>query len=416
MCIIEHFDEIHPDGQRHPLTRLQYCENGSPTRACRDVRHLTAENVWLPLPRAPQPPILVHATEPRRRKTQRTRTEEIHGFRKFSNTLKLVLNFGNPFSKMSNKKKEYVVVERGGKKRLERQVPRRPELSPRHTPPPSPRYDDRHIVQVPEHPHPHIVQVPEHYQYQHHDPRIVQVSPQQLYDAHLVEPKHVRHSYEGSAQSTSSESPPITPVRQHRRHHSDASSEARRAEERRIDELRQERDRLKRENRNARAERDARLVAEREAAAERRRAHRRAEREQDRIEHEQHKRLESAERARLRQEREDRDRLATAARRQEERERLERNRAAGLTRRPRPGPVVHQRPREGIAARGDRVINEAIRAQNLRRFEEQNAPRPGGGWDRRRDVGDGLHRRDTLAVGQRRIYDDDRRRGGRRWV
>lgn len=129
--------------------------------------------------------------------------------------------------------------------------------------------------------------------------------------------------------------------------------------------------------------------AQREAEAERRRARRYAEREQRRIEHEEHQRLESADRARRRQEREDREALeAAAARQQEERERLERARNVGLTRRPRPGAVVHQRAREGIAERGARVIREAIRAGNERRDQDNQPPRPGAGWERRRDVGE----------------------------
>lgn len=403
MCVIEHFEEIYPDGHRQPNTHLCYCEYGSPSDPCDNVQHITVENIFRSLPQAPHSPsAFVEVIDPRRtpRHSRETpREEKTRSLRKFSNNLKLVLNFGNPF-KMSNKKKEYTIVERGGKKHLERRSSsRRRRLSPRRTPPPSPRHSG-----------PHVVQVPERREYQHQDPRIIQNHPQQPYDYQVIEPRGERLSRERTRESSSSESPPMTPLRQHRRNHSVSSSGTRHSEDMR-------RLRAERANRNDREAQDARIRAEREAEAERRRARRYAEREQRRIEHEEHQRLESADRARRRQEREDREALeAAAARQQEERERLERARNVGLTRRPRPGAVVHQRAREGIAERGARVIREAIRAGNERRDQDNQPPRPGAGWERRRDVGGGLRRRDTVAVGQRRVYEDDRRRGGARWI
>ena len=409
MCIIEHFEEIYPDGHRQRNTHLRYCEHGSRSGPCDNTRHVVVDDIFRTLPQAPHPPpAFLEVIEPRRRTPRHSREhlreEETRGLKKFSNNLKLVLNFGNPF-KMSNKKKEYTIVERGGKKHLERRYSHRRHLSPRRTPPPSPRYNDTHVVQV-----------PEHEDYQRQDPRVVQLPPQQPYDYPVIEPREVRLSRERRRDSTSSESPPLTPLRQHRRNHSVSSSGTRHSEDMRR--LRAERERLERANRNAREERDARIRAEKEAEAERRRARRFVEREQRRIGNDEGQRLETADRARRRQQREDRQALeaAAAARQQEERERQERVRNAGLTRRPRAGAIVHQRAREGIAERADRVIEEAIRADHGRRNQDSMPPRPGGGWERRRDVGGGLRRRDTVAVGQRRVYEDDRRRVGPRWI
>ncbi|KAL8880072.1 MAG: hypothetical protein Q9198_002448 [Flavoplaca austrocitrina] len=111
---------------------------------------------------------------------------------------------------------------------------------------------------------------------------------------------------------------------------------------------------------------------------------------------------------------------------QEERDRLTRQRLARIPRGPRHAAVLHhhhhhhyerenndfqQRAREEFEGRGDWVLNQAMRAEQSRpvgRGAPQDLqPR----WPR----ANGLRRRGTIAAGERRVYDDDFRRGGRRW-
>ncbi len=111
---------------------------------------------------------------------------------------------------------------------------------------------------------------------------------------------------------------------------------------------------------------------------------------------------------------------------QEERDRLTRQRLARIPRGPRHAAVLHhhhhhhyerenndfqQRAREEFEGRGDWVLNQAMRAEQSRpvgRGAPQDLqPR----WPR----ANGLRRRGTIAAGERRVYDDDFRRWGRRW-
>ena len=404
MCVVEHYEEIYPNGHREPHNHRRYCNWGGPNRDCGRVRHTVIDNVYIDLPRAPQPPPAAVEGVPSRRRHGQTGEEETRGRRRFSNNLRFVLNFGNPFSRMSNRKKEYVVVRRHGKPQLERRHPRRRSLSPRRDPPWSPRYSD-----------PCVIQVPEQGQYLRQDRRIVQLPPREPHDYPIIEPREVRQSRERrreSSSSSSSESPPISPVRQHRRRHSRSSSNTVHTDD--LRHLREECSRLERDIRHLREEADVRAQRVRDANAEVR--HVRFVEPQRRIGHDYRPPLESADQARRRQEQDDTARLRAQRAQQEERERMERTRAAGLPRRPRAGAVVHQSREETLTERGVRVINEAVRAdENGRCYDDLNPP-PGQGWERRRDVGGGLQRRDAVAIGQRRVYEDDRRRGGRRWI
>ena len=312
---------------------------------------------------------------------------------------------------------------------------------------------------------PEIVQIP--HGPQQHAPRAAE--PQEIRPRRNY-PLNVRVHQAGDSSSPS----PPTPLRQHLRHHTRTLSETQRYEElkrqvhererrdhverqrrdqaerdaREADEgrqreierlrrenlelLREEKRRLEQEERRHNRERERRQMEEQE---ERRRRTRRE--EQRRLESEQQARRRrqqeetEIERARRRQEREDRQVLQEAAvrdqmrrdqirrdqmrRDQAEQDRIERQRNAGIPRGPRHRPEVHHRPRTSFEERGDQVIDDAIREHDRQRFEYRAPAPPRRGWSRRRDVG-GVRRRDTIAVTQRGIYEDDRRRGGRRHI
>ncbi|KAL8912384.1 MAG: hypothetical protein Q9171_002570 [Xanthocarpia ochracea] len=140
----------------------------------------------------------------------------------------------------------------------------------------------------------------------------------------------------------------------------------------------------------------------------------------------------------------DRDRRAEARRRreeeqrrertQEEQDRLTRQRRARIPRGPRHAAVLHhqhqhqhqhqhhhhhrlennafeQRAREDFENRGDWVLNDAMRAPQFRPTG-RGAPQD---VQPRWPPENGLRRRGTIAAGERRFFDDDFRRWGRRW-
>ena len=285
---------------------------------------------------------------------------------------------------------------------------------------------------------------------------------------HVIRPRrnHPLNVQIHHAGDSSSPSPP-TALRKHRRHHSRTPSEIQRYEElKRLVRDREGRDHAERQRREL-AERNTRAAVEARRRAEwemervrrqneelvreerrrlgredrlrfqerERRRQEQEERRQRRIRLEEQRQIEEAqaerrrdeeaeferERARIRQETEDRQRLQEAVvrdrirRDRNERDRMERQRRAGIPHRPRHQAEVHHRPNVSFDERGDRVIDDAIRAENRRQFESR-APLPTRGWSRRRDVGGGLRRRDTIAVTQRRVYEDDRARAGRRFI
>ena len=141
---------------------------------------------------------------------------------------------------------------------------------------------------------------------------------------------------------------------------------------------------------------------------------------QERLEYEEKRRIESAERTRRRQQQEEDYKIAQAKRRQEleeisilnarqraerraeereryhlDEERLERGRRANIYRRPR-HPIAVREPIENIEDRGERFIREALRQENLRRFERDISPvarRP----RRTFDDTDTMRRRESLS-------------------
>jgi len=411
MCVIERFDIIHPSGFREPKEVLHFCRHGTPVNPCNNAVEEVTEDRFLPSPEAP------FAPEPHFRETK-PRREETRQPRKFKDGLKLVFDFHIPFTsrradnKQRTKRPESAGIER--RRSTVHQVPPQPvhPRSPtRFSPPYRPLQGQPGIVQVP------LQQPPEMDPYRTR-PRTQTIRPRQGHPLNV-----------GVHQYTSSSSPsPETPVREHMRQSRRMETELREYEN--LKRLIRERERREHAERAAREAENARLRAEIDAELVRRGA---AE-DRLRIRHEERRRIESVERtrrrqeqenwereqARLRQEQEDRERLQAAAilddrrRAREENERLERLRRLNIPRGPRHPNIVNQRPHVTFEERGDRVINDAIQAENQRR-SWRRAPSPDRGWSRRRDVG-GVRRRDTVAVGQRQVYNDDRRRGGRRFV
>ena len=455
MCVIHRYNLVHPNGAPERKENLLPCEFGSPVNPCNNTRvqHLPDYFVAQPelafSPHRRAQPVGAGAS-PRLR-----RQEETRKFKKFSKDLKLVFDFHIPFTSRRSDKKERSASEHESVRRHNSQG----------------RHDAQRPMRTGLHTGPAMNWAPPQGQPEHlqdrHDP--------QPHTVHRAEPTIIRPRRHHplnvqihQAGDSSSPSPP-TPLREHRRNQPHNPSEVERYEElKRLIREREGREHVERLRRE-RAERvaqdaeEARRRAEREtqrlrhenielARAERRRLeeeeedirtqeHERQLQEQNarrrrRIQMEERRRIESAqlersrrereelerEQARLRQEREDRQRLQEAAirdrlqRDRNERERIERQRRAGIPLRPRHETEVHHRPTVSFEERGDQVIDAAIRrAEDRRRFNER-VPAPGRGWPRRRDVGGGLMRRDTIAVSQRRVYEDDRRRGGRRFI
>ena len=448
MCVIERFNLVHPNGAPERKERLQYCPFGSPTAPCDNARIDYLPDAFVPWPQpALGEPHQVEEKDPRAA-PRPSRQEETRRFKKFSNDLKLVFDFHIPFtSRKTNKKNrpgsERVFVRRRESQKLQdTQPPMRPEPLAQPTGYGRPIHGEPAIVHVPDGPQRHALHNAE--------PQVIR--PRRRH------PLNVQIHHAGDS---SSPSPPI-PLREHRRHHSRTPSEVQRYEElkRQIRE-RERRDHIERQRREQ-AERDARQ-AERETERlrrqnielmreERRRLHReerqnaleqeRRREEQHRIQYQEQRRLESTrqerrrrqemagyerEQARLQQEWEDRQIMQEAAvrermhsdrmrRNQNERDRLDRQRRAGIPLRPRHETELHHRPHVSFEERGTQVIDDAIRAEDRRRFEGRAPAPPTRGWSRRRDIGGGLQRRDTIAVTQRHIYEDDRRRGGRRFI
>ncbi|KAL8775321.1 MAG: hypothetical protein Q9209_000328 [Squamulea sp. 1 TL-2023] len=243
----------------------------------------------------------------------------------------------------------------------------------------------------------------------------------------------------------------ISPLREHRRPRARSLSTNRQYEKRK--EAIWERERREHAQQVALAENEARLRAERDAQRfrderdrERRRNDEFRTREQRRLEDQRRLRIEDADRERRRRNREEgerrreaifeAERRAEARRRreeeqrremdQEEHDRLARQRRARIPRGPRHAAVVHhhhyhhherdnndfeRRAREDFEDRGNQFLNDAIRAERAR----QAWCGPTQDLQPRWPVENGLRRRGTIAAGERRFYDDDLRRWGRRW-
>jgi len=411
MCVIERFNIIHPNGFREPKTFLNYCRHGTPVNPCSHAVEEVTEDRFLPLPEAPfAPEPLFREVEPRRKESRKPR--------KFKDGLKLVFDFHIPFTSRRTNEKEKTKRPQSALIRRRRSTEHQGFPQPVYPQPPTwlsppfrPLRGEPGVMQVPLQPPPEM----EPYRTR---PRTQTLRPRQRHPLNV----------EVHQQISSSSPSPETPVREHVRQNRRTETQLREYEN--LKRLIREREKREHAERAAREADNAKVRAEIAAELVRREA---AE-GRLRIRHQERRRIESAERtrrrqeqedwereqARLRQDQEDQERLQAAAilegrrRAREENERLQRLRRLNIPRDPRHPNTVNQRPHVTFEERGDRVINDAIRAANRRR-SWQRAPSPDRGWPRRRDVG-GVRRRDTVAVGQRQVYNDDRRRGGRRFV
>ncbi|KAL9636161.1 MAG: hypothetical protein Q9204_002361 [Flavoplaca sp. TL-2023a] len=383
-----------------------------------------------PAPEAPLPPPQVPIIEPRRTE-QRRSPERKKKPQKFYDDIKMVFDFHIPFTSHSRKK-----AKKPRKESRPADARDRP-ITPVYPAAPLKFGNPQPLVGA--YPGPGMIPIP---------------PPAPPRGPAAPTPPIIVHSIS----STDSSPPLISPLREHHRHRARSLSLNRRYEERK--EATRETERRKHVERVAFAENAKRLRAEREAQrlrdeVDRERRHKedlriRAQRLLDdqrrlQIEDADRQRRQSQERvaaaivARRRRRELDRRREAEAEveaqrrrrrreeeRMQEERDRLTRQRRARIPRSPRHAAVVHhhhhhlhecenddfqQRAREEFEGRGDWVLNEAIRAERSRpvgRGAPQDLqPR----WPR----DNGLRRRGTIAAGERRVYDDDFRRWGRRW-
>ena len=260
------------------------------------------------------------------------------------------------------------------------------------------------------------------------------------------DPSHDRPVAEVRQHHSSSSPSPDIPERQHTRQHRRKESTDREYETQKLlileREKRAQAEKIAREAEIARlkAGRDDQLLNAEQVAREAEIARFRAEREaeivrrdadkdQRRIRYEEQRRIETAERTRRRQEQEeweieqtcllqeqeDRERIHAAQIQDDrqkawnERQRRERLRQLSISRRPRHWPrVTTNLGQESSLERGDRIIADAIEAEDRRR-SFQRPPEDERSKPRRRSIGEGLRRRNTIS------HDTEDTKGGRRF-
>ena len=456
MCFIERFRRIHPNGHVELIERVRHCQFGTPTTPCNNARFvdLMDENIQLP-PEVPLPPHH-QVIEPRPMNRNRS-PERKKKNKKVSDGLKLVFDFHVPFTARDKKKTKKKKTDRY--EDAERR-PRTPIALPPHLrhPPPHLGIPPPGVPQ-----NPGVIPVP---------PPPPGGRPLTPHPPGLNEQPRLGLPPMGVPPYSSDESSPspISPIRVHQRQRARSLSLTRRYEEQK--QIIREREARQHAERVAVAQHEARKRAERDAdyaRRERDEAHARNEalrlREQRRIDHEMRRRIEAEEREMRRRSQEQRERDAERERRreemrrwaeherrlrrreerereaereqrreelrlreeiemlqraQEERERRARQVRARIPLLPRHPAEIHhpardsfeRRARESFEQHGNDVIDNAIRAEQLRQAERPAPYRRDQWWP---DDG-GLRRRGTVAIGERIVYDDDRRRWGRRWA
>ena len=446
MCIVERFNRIHPDGHREQRQRIRHCPYGTPITPCNDIRIVVAmdemvdpmaEDRFLPRHHIIEPRPARRARSPKDRKNPK----------KVYDGLKLIFDFHIPFTS-HNKKQGKKTQERPRDDRVGRpETPTYVAVPPhiRQQPPPG-GYQVPEMSPMPPRPPPP-------------PPPPAQRSPNFRPDGHMTPPILI-HPVSSSDSSPS----PLSPLREHRRPRARSLSLNRRYEQRKQAQWEQER--REHAERVALAENGARRRAEREAEwfrpeRDRERRHNEALRvlEQRRKDQQMRHRIEDADRERRRRDQDETNMAAAiiARRRrqeldrrearteraqreaarlrrherdrqrkfQEEADRRERQRRAGIPRGPRHPAVLHHHhhhhhhdngrfeheAREDFERRGDRVIDEAIRADQMRQAPWPHAVDVQARWP----AGYGLRRRGTVGAAERIVYDDDRRFRGRRW-
>ena len=416
MCRIEQFGLIYPDGTREGREQVVPCHWGTRSQPCRHskVVRLGDRLVSASDLRPPMQPHIV-PIEPQDSERSRHRPSSREKTRGPIEGITLNIKLWNPFSsKKKEKKKEktrYYVA-----RRTKKQEPRPPVIQYQPPVPPPP---GTHFV-------PPVQGEP---------PVIIPIQPPNDYTTHHPPQREPRRRTVTVVHQSSEESAsPPEASREHGRRTRSLSPISRyHVEKERQRELEQRlrRERIEREEREARERAETLAILERQRVREEQRQ-RQEENRQERREARQRQRLAAEREARRQeekdrvhaaivQEQEDRARLRAAdharqrreerARRYQEeafrraadRDRLQRlrdeerryarARQANIPRHPRHPVFVHQD--EDHLDRGERFIQEAIRAENQREFERR-ARRPRGGYD-----DGGLRRRNTVDGGQR---------------
>lgn len=423
MCIIERFHFVHPDGTRQLQELLRHCDRGRPNAPCNLTRVVNLED------RIPPPAPIIETRAPRRE----SRHESTRKPGNFFNGLRIGLSLENPFkirrryTSKSERPKLELIREKSQRsqhsQRSERVRPHQPQLP--QEPPQGMRWHNGPGPQEPQG-EPRIIQLPMYPP----EPRMRDMGPH--YEPEIWHPRRSPrrpppvvpiHFQDGD------DSPPYTtPTRQHRRRARTNSPTRPYEEHKRIIEEKERRQAaewyaqdLEREKREVeKTNRDLNREAEN---AKRKTANARREAENNRLDRDRaiersrqlarEKHAESEEKRILQEEN---DRITRRLRecvisREQEQQRLERAQRAGIRRQPRHENVLHHGGRGSLEERGDRVLREDILAANNR----QAGREPQRGWSRTRDDGRGHRRRDRAANGQRIVYEDDRRRIGRRW-
>lgn len=402
MCVIQRYFVVYPDGHREPRQRLCWCPRGTPNCPCNqtEIVDLFEDEIAVPpeAPPAPQPRYQVIEPRAVRRQPQ---PEAVRYRKKPADGLKAVWDIHIPFTSWNKKSKpqERKIVNRE-RERIPRPGPR-PAII--HPPPPRP----------PPPPPPPLLP-------SRRPPIMLEPFPCPAVEQNgLAQERERRRRAERIAREEQE-------ARIRAQKEADKVRRQRDREKKRNSNLERDRNRLEQERRDraTSAKRQRRRNDEERARAESRERARRAVEAVRRQQEEQIAHAESRERARLRAveairrreeervllERAWRQEEQEAARLEEERERIARRVQQMIPREPRHLPVIHQFGRGSFEARGDRVIDNAIiNAEERRQAEGRD------GWFRRRSVGGGHRRRDQAAVGERRIFDDDWRRVGRRF-
>ena len=395
MCVIESYFIIYPDGRRGPYERLRRCPRGTPSTPCNQTEtvQVLQDEYALP-PEAPPPPPQprYQVIEPRAAR-RLPEPETVKYRRKTSDGLKAVWGINLPFLSCNKKSKpvdrELVVVKRGRKSRAKQSPPvihpPPPPMAPPLPPPPPPNFRPDGPPRVLERFPRLVVGEDEFIQERERRQRAERIA--------LAEQEARIRAQEGAEK-----------YRQQRDREKKRNSKLERDKRRREQEQQErassaERERRRKAEDRARAESQER-VRRRTAEAVRRR-----ESEERALVESRNRARQLAEAVRLREDDErawlERIRLEEeeeAARIREERQRITRRLEQRIPREPRHLPEVHHYDRGSFEDRGDRVINNAIRAEERRQAEAD------AGWFRRRAFGGGVRRRDQVAVGERRIY------------
>ena len=431
MCRIERSYIDHPDGTRETRDVVLNCPRGTRNRPCSNVEIVPVFDDFA-APHNANIPAGPHYQEaaPREFERPHSRQRSRQRNRERPKGLSLTWKIFNPFSSKKPKDKYYLVKNR--RPPPEQQAPAVTPYLPRAPMPPPPPPPRRPVRMPSRGRTPNIVRIKPKQKRRSPSPQRQERQPRQR--RRRDQPVIVVRQ---SSSSSEDDSPPLRAARVHQPKSRSMSPRSKSEVEKKYikeKERRQYAEKVAREEERARKR--AAQLAEYERSEK--------ERVQERLEYEEKRRIESAERTRRRQQQEDYE-IAQAKRRQEledieilnarqraerrreeadrrrreeherhrldEEERLERARRANIPRRPRHPTAVHQ-PRESMEDRGERFIREAIRQENLRRFERDFSPddrRPRRAYD---DY-DGLRRR-NIDDGRRPRYDGWRERRDRR--